>query len=223
MVMTSSAVRDSTRLDDTRKVRSGLIAGVISGEVGLLVFLTIHYFWIVPIWFILPIGAPFACLGGLAVGWAYAEIRRRFPATRWDYLAGFGLMVTTLAPAIVLAQILPPIVDMRAQILVGTTDELIMRFVFALFVPATLAGALAGWALLRSRRGAAAMALAGLVLAMGPGHNIPFLGNTPAVGKEIPLLIAIGLASSITLAKAYKWLERHRTQGENGSLMMKGR
>lgn len=214
--MTSSAARrDGTRLDDTRRVRSALIAGAISGEVGLCVFLTIHYFWIVPIWFILPVGAPFACLGGLAVGWSYGEIRQRFPAARWNMLAGFGIMATTLAPALVLAQMLSPVVDIRAGMLLGTTNELIVRFVFALFAPAILVGALEGWALLRTRRGTIAMALAGLVLAMGPGHNIPFLGNTPAVGKEIPLLTAIGLASSVALAMAYELLERYQAAGEH--------
>jgi hypothetical protein len=185
--------------------------------VGLLVFLTIHHFWIVPIWFILPAGALVACVGGLAVGWSYAEIWHRFLSARWNLLTGFGLMATTLAPAIVLAQILPPVVDVRAGQLLGTTNELIVRFVFALCVPATLVGALEGWALLRSWRGATAMALAGLLLALGPGHNIPFLGRTPAVGKEISLLIAVALASSITLAKADEWLERYQTSGENGT------
>jgi hypothetical protein len=211
--MTSSVVRDATQLNDTRRVRSALIAGAISGEVGLLIFLTIHCFWIAPIWFILPAGAPFACLGGLAVGWSYAEIRRRFPAARWNILAGFALMATTLAPAIVLAQMLPPVVDVMAERLVGTTNELIVRFVFALFVPAILVGALEGWALLRTLRGVTAMALAGLVFAMGPGHNIPFLGNTSVAGKEIALLIAIGLVASVTLAKAYELLGRYQTKG----------
>jgi hypothetical protein len=210
--MTSSAARDAARLDETRRVRSALISGAISGEVGLLVFLTIHYFWIAPIWFILPAGALFACLGGLAVGWSYAGIRQRFPAARWHILVGFGLMTTTLAPPLVLAQILPPVVDVRAGRLVGSTNDLIVRFVFVLFAPAILVGALEGWAILRTRRGAIATALAGLVLAMGPGHNIPFLGNTPAVGKEIALLIAIGLASSVALATAYEMLERYWTR-----------
>jgi hypothetical protein len=210
--MTSSASRNATRPDETHRVRSALIAGAISGEVGLLVFLTIHYVWIAPIWFILPAGALFACLGGLAVGWSYAGFRQRFPAARWHILVGFGLMATTLAPALVLAQILPPVVDVRAGRLVGSTNELIVRFVFVLFAPAILVGALEGWALLRTRRAVIATALAGLVLAMGPGHNIPFLGNTPAVGKEIPLLLAIGLASSVALAKAHELLERYWTR-----------
>jgi hypothetical protein len=213
--MTSSSARNATRLGDAHRVRSALIAGVISGEVGLLVFLIIHHFWIVPIWFILPAGALVACCGGLAVGWSYAEIRRRFPSARWKLLAGFGLMATTLAPAIVLAQILPPVVDVGAARLVGATNELLARFVFALVVPATLVGALEGWALLRTWRGAAAMALAGLLLALVPGHNIPFLGRTPAVGKELSLLTAVALASSVTLAKADEWLERYQARGEH--------
>ena len=49
-------------------MKAALIAGVISGMAGLLVFLTIHHFWIKPIWFIAPIGLMIAGLGGLAVG-----------------------------------------------------------------------------------------------------------------------------------------------------------
>ena len=45
-----------------------LIAGILASMAGLLVFLVIHYFWIRPIWFILPAGAPIAAIGGLVVG-----------------------------------------------------------------------------------------------------------------------------------------------------------
>ncbi|MBI3733405.1 MAG: hypothetical protein HY259_08110, partial [Chloroflexi bacterium] len=60
-----------------------LIAGVLAGVAGLLVFLTIHHFWIEPIWFILPAGLVIAALGGLAVGWSYAEIRVGLPPRPW--------------------------------------------------------------------------------------------------------------------------------------------
>ena len=58
---------------------SNLIAGVLSGIAGLLTFLVIHHFWILPIWFIAPAGLIIAALGGLAVGWSYAEIQAGLP------------------------------------------------------------------------------------------------------------------------------------------------
>ncbi|MGH2619348.1 MAG: hypothetical protein ACRDHG_02090, partial [Anaerolineales bacterium] len=64
-----------------------LTAGVISGVAGLLVFLWIHHFLIRPIWFILPMGLPIAAGGGLAVGWAYAELLPGLPPRPWAVLA----------------------------------------------------------------------------------------------------------------------------------------
>lgn len=49
-------------------MKSYLIAGVLYGLAGLLVFLAIHHFWSRPIWFILPAGMLIVGLGGLAVG-----------------------------------------------------------------------------------------------------------------------------------------------------------
>ncbi len=188
-------------------MRTSLIAGMFSGVIGLLVFLTIHHFWIRPIWFITPIGLPVAVLGGLAVGWAYDEIQPRLPPRPWTALAMFGAIGAILAPAIILAQLLPPVVDISAGKLVGTTGELIARFIL-LFVTATMAGALSGWLLARTMRGAAAMAVAGLVFAAGPGHNIPFFGNTPLVGMELMLLAAIILSASVALVEANTRLMR---------------
>src|SRR5262245_13006852 len=210
MGITSSTAPDMTQPGVFPKLRSPLIAGVISGEVGLVVFLTIHHFWIVPIWFIVPAGLLIAGLSGLAVGWAYAELRSQLPSWPWTYLAVFGLMAATQAPALLVAEILPPAADVAAGRLVLTTNELIFRFIFGLLAPAALIGVLEGWTLARSGRGAAAMALAGLLFALGLGHNIPFLGHTPAVGKEIVLLVAITLVSSVTLVTAHAWLERYQ-------------
>jgi len=192
----------------TQSTSNSLIAGILSGVAGLLVFLTIHHFWIMPIWFILPAGLLIAGLGGLAVGWAYSEVQPGLPPRPWKALAMFGLIGAILAPALILAQILPPVVDVAARKLVGSTGELIARFAL-LFVSATVVGALCGWLLARTWRGAVAMATAGLVFALGPGHNIPFLGNTPVVGKELVLLAAIALTSSVVLVETSAQAQRH--------------
>lgn len=56
-------------------LRSSLIAGVFSGIAGLATFMTIHALWIVPIWFVAPIGLVIAMAGGVAVAWAFHELR----------------------------------------------------------------------------------------------------------------------------------------------------
>jgi hypothetical protein len=192
-----------------KTMNTTLIAGLLSGIVGLLVFLTIHHFWIKPIWFILPLGLVIAALGGLAAGWSYAEIRAGLPPRPWTSLAVFALVGATLAPAILLAQLRPPPLDISTGAIInGSTASVIARFVIELLLTATLVGALAGWWLGHSWRAAFATALAGFVFALGPGHNIPFLGNTPAVGKGVVLLVLIIFVSAVALVESQAWLAR---------------
>lgn len=192
-----------------KSLRASLVAGLISGVVGLLVFLTIHHFWIKPIWFILPAGLLIAGPGGLAAGWAYDEVRVRLPPRPWASLAMFGLIAAILGPAIILSQILSPVVDIAAGKLTGSVGDLIGRFAL-LFVLSAAMGALTGRLLTRTWRGAAAMGIAGFVFALGPGHNIPFFGNTPLVYKELALLAAITLSSSVALVEADALIARIR-------------
>lgn len=56
-----------------------LLAGAAAAAAGLMVFLVVHDLWIVPIWFILPIGLPIAVGAGLAMGWAYHELLPHLP------------------------------------------------------------------------------------------------------------------------------------------------
>jgi hypothetical protein len=194
-----------------KAMNASLIAGLLSGIAGVLVFLTIHHFWIKPIWFILPPGLVIAALGGLAVGWSYAEIKAGLPPRPWTALAVFVLVGATLAPAILLAQLRPPPLDISTgAILNGTVASVIARFVIELLLTATLVGGLAGWWLGHTPRAALATALAGFIFALGPGHNIPFLGNTPAVGKGIILLAIIIFISAVVLVESQAWLARQR-------------
>jgi len=192
-----------------KTVNTALIAGMLSGMAGLLVFLTIHHFWIKPIWFILPPGLVIASLGGLAVGWSYAEIRAGLPPQPWTAFAVVAVVGATLVPALVLAQLRPPPLDIATGTLLnGTVVSVTARFVIELLLTATLVGGLAGWWLGHTGRAALATALAGFVFALGPGHNIPFLGNTPAAGKGLVLLAAIIIVSSVVLVAVDAWLAR---------------
>jgi hypothetical protein len=186
---------------DTNKMNPALTAGTLSGIAGLLVFLIIHHFWIRPIWFILPVGLVLAALGGLAVGWSYAELGPFLPARPWTVPALVLLIALILLPAFVLAELRAPLFDVSVPggLLLVSTGRAVFIFITELLCTATLAGGLLGWWIGGSTRAAAATALASFVFALGPGHNIPFLGSTPGVFKGALLLFAVVLTAAITL------------------------
>ena len=165
---------------------TAFIAGVVAGLAGLLAFLVLHALWLVPIWFILPVGLLVAGGGGLAVGWAYAELRHRLPRRPWTALAVVGVIGVILVPAFVLAELQAPVftVTPAGPVQTVATSLIVARFVGDLLATATLVGGLVGGWLGRTRRAALATAVAGLVFALGPGHNIPFLGGTPGWARS---------------------------------------
>jgi hypothetical protein len=46
-----------------------------------------------------------------------------------------------------------------------------------------------------------ATAVTGFAFALGPGHNIPLSGGTPAVGKELAIMMAIIVVSALVLVE----------------------
>jgi hypothetical protein len=194
--------------------KASLIAGLSAGITGLLVFLVIHHLWIKPIWFILPIGLVIATAGGLAVGWAYGELLPGLPRRPWTIFAWFALIGLTLAPAVGIAQLRPPLFTGTGMNVIATVSitQAAVIFVRDLLLPAAVIGGLAGWLIGRTKRAALATALAGFVFALGPGHNVPFLGNQPVTGKGIILLIAIVLAASIVLVEGHAALISRTTR-----------
>ncbi len=180
-----------------------LLAGMLAGVAGLLAFLVIHHFWIKPIWFILPPGLMIALLGGLAVGWSYREIQSGLPPRPWTALAMLALIAAILAPGIVLAQFHRPTIDLVSfTIPKENAGRAATQFFTELALTAVILGGIAGWLLGHTRQAAFATALAGFVYALGPGHNIPFLGQTPATGKGLILLLAITLVAAVVLVEA---------------------
>ena len=179
-----------------------LVAGIVASLVGLFTFLVIHHFWIQPIWFILPVGLALAAIGGIAVGWSYEELHASLPSRPWTALALAAIIAAILAPAILLAELRAPLVDpVTLAILPGQGLRATTRFFLELLVPAAAVGAAAGWFLTHSSRAAVATAVAGLVYALGPGHNIPLLGGTASAGKGLLLLLAITVAATVTLVE----------------------
>jgi len=196
-------------------MNAALTAGALSGIAGLFVFLVIHHFWIRPIWFILPVGLLIAAGGGLAVGWAYSELLPGLPPRPWSAVVVIAVIVASLIPAVILAQLRPPMftaMSENAQLTVST-GRAVAIFVFQLLLTAAGVGALAGWWIGGSGRAALATALAGLVFALGPGHNIPILGNTPATGKGIVLLLSVVVVSAVVLVEAEFALRGGRATG----------
>ena len=190
------------------RLRPALIAGVLSSIAGLVVFLVVHALWILPIWFVAPLGLGLAGAGGLAVGWAYAELLPGLPKRPWTAPAVAGLICAILAPAIVLAELRQPFFTVagRTGVPAVALPEAAVRFTLELLLTAPLVGGLAGWWLGRTPQAALATALAGLIFALGPGHNIPFIGGTRGVGKELVIMAAIVVVSALVLVEAHAWL-----------------
>lgn len=179
-----------------------LVGGVLAGIVGLLTLLVIHRFWILPIWFAFPLGLVLAGLGGLAVGWSYAELQAGLPRRPWTAAAIVALVFVILTPAIVIAQLRGPLTFLGDPSLApADRPQVAIRFILELLVPALLVGLAAGWLIAHSLRGAVSTGVAGLVYALGPGHNIPSLGNTLATPKELVLLLAITSVAAIVLVE----------------------
>jgi hypothetical protein len=181
--------------------KTSSFAGVLAGVASLLVFLVLHHLWIKPIWFILLIGLVIAAAGGLATGWAYRELLPGLPGRPWTIPAWAALVSLTLAPAVVLAQLRPPVFT-TAGILNMSLQGAAIIFIRDLLLPAAVTGGLADWLIGHTRRAVLATAVAGFVFALGPGHNVPFLGNAPATGKGILLLLAVTLSASAVLVEA---------------------
>jgi hypothetical protein len=187
-----------------------LIAGVISGIAGLLVFLTIHHFWIRPIWFIAPAGIVVAGFGGLALGWSFSEIQASLPGRPWTFLSLAALIGVILTPSILFGQMRGPIYNPGANAIPpDQVKNVVLHVIGELLVPAIVLGGLAGWLLGHTARAALATALAGLVFAIGPGHNIPLLASTPAAGKGVVLLVVIVLIASLVFVESVVWLASH--------------
>lgn len=196
-------------------MNAALTAGAVSGIAGLLVFLVIHHFWIRPIWFIAPVGLLISAGGGLAVGWAYSELLPGLPPRPWSAAVLIVVIGACLTPAVILAQLRPPMFTAMSEnaLLTVSTGRAVAIFVFQLLLTAAGVGALAGWWIGGSGRAAVATGLAGLVFALGPGHNIPFLGNTPATGKGIVLLLSVVVVSAVVLVEAHLALSSGRGSG----------
>lgn len=190
------------------------LPGVLAGLVGFVVFLLLHAVWIRPIWFVAPLGIAIAGIGGVAVGWAFADVKPHLPAGvigRW-VAVGVGA-VLVLTPTMILVQLgdpYVPVVDGVAQVEAVDVPSLAVRFVVELIVVTAVTGAGVGWLLTRRRRGALAVSAASVALALGPGHNIPFFqlaSHLTATRTALLLLLAAIASASMVLVTVDRLFE----------------
>ncbi len=203
-----------------RRRAASVRAGVLAGIAGFATFLLIHHVWIVPIWFIAPAGALVAAAGGAAVGAAYAELLPHLPRRPWTVIAVIVVIGVVLLPAFVIAELRGPIFAMVGDgggSLLVPGPEAVADVVVGLLGTATIVGGGLGWLIARSRRAAGTTALAALAFALGPGHNIPLLGGTPAVAKELVILAAVVGVASVVLVDAHAWLVRLPSTNRSGA------
>jgi hypothetical protein len=146
--------------------------------------------------------------GGMAMGWAYQEVRHQLPPQPWTAVAIITLSVVTLLPATVLAELRPPMFALTPAGPVFQMDlsVAILIFLTELLLTATLTGGVLGWLLGRSHRAALAVGLFGFIFALGPGHNIPFIGGTGGVGKEWVIMGTVIVLSALLLVEGHAWL-----------------
>jgi hypothetical protein len=198
-----------------------LKGGVLAGVAGLAVFLVVHQLWIVPIWFVAPIGAVMAGLGGAAVGASYATLRPHLPGRPWTTPVFAAIVAGMLTPAVLIAELQGPVFAMGADgggtLLVPATD-VVLDFLIGLVGITALSGAIIGALVGRTRRAAVTTMVAGVALGIGPGHNIPLLGGTPGVGRELVILGVVLLTSGVVLVEAearlFRWTRTPSTAGE---------
>lgn len=177
---------------------------MLSGVAGLAAFLVLHQLWIAPIWFVALAGLILALAGGAATGAAYGELLPRLPRRPWRIpavVAGVGVI---LAPAVVVAEVRGPIFAMNSAgggDLLVSPAEAAVDVALGLFATTAATGAAVGWSVGRSRRAAWLTSLASIAIGAGPGHNIPLLGGTGVVRKELVILAAAFAVSAAVLVE----------------------
>ena len=155
-----------------RELITFLIAGVIVGLIGVAAFGIVHAITIFPIWRNLSGGIPFAIAGGLAMSWAYYELRsRRSVATAWNGMAFGFLLWLTLFPMTAFGALA------RATGFHGEDDS--WEIVFELILSIGT-GAVVGFLLGRRWRAALALGAATLALTLVMGGPIPITNSARA-------------------------------------------
>ena len=183
------------------EVRQGLLAGVMSGVAGALLFATAHAFLIVPIWTRMASGIVFGVIAGAAAGWALVELYPAFATSSASAAAALGArlggMLWLLVAPVTAADAL-----LRAT---GLAPRFELLAVGVALVLAVGGGALFGWHRTTSRRGMIAGSLATLTLTVAMAGPVPVGRSARAFGIFVAVLPCAVLGGCI-LALATRYL-----------------
>jgi hypothetical protein len=112
--------------------------------------------------------------------------------------ARFGAVGRAVASLVVAWLILaPPVLVAQSGVRVGAASPLEVAAGF--FIPSAAVGAGLGWVAGGSPGAAGRGVLTAVLLLIGPGHNIPFLAGTPAVGRELAILALVLAAATLAM------------------------
>ena len=167
-----------------------LLAGSAAGLISSFAFVIVHYLLSKPIWEILPIGMVIGIFTGLAISWSIYE--------NFGTLSSFSLVISpvmftvALIPAVLLAFVRGRSYTFE-ELMVLPTKEMLMVFL-PLLITAPVTGGVIGFLFSRSYVAVFSMGLATFVVAVGIGHNIPFLINS----SHAPMLIILALVPMVT-------------------------
>jgi hypothetical protein len=181
-----------------------LIAGAVTGLLGVALFGVIHAAIIVSIWTRLIGGIPFGVGAGLAIGWAFYELRgsARLEIGVLDALAFGFLLWATLIPMTLFGVIV------RATGIHGQDDawEVVVELVLTFG-----AGAIAGRLIGRRWRAALALGAASLALTLAQAGPIPVMNSGRAASLfaaiaavYLACVIALGFVASV-VSKLLRW------------------
>ena len=180
-----------------------LIAGAVTGLLGVALFGVIHAAIISPIWTSLLGGIPFGLVAGVAIGWAFYELQEPTAHVGVIHSLAFGsLLWATLIPMTLFGVII------RATGIHGQDDtwEVVLELLLT-FGTAATAGRLIGgrW------RAALALGTASLATTLAQAGPIPVMNSRRAAALFVALaavylfcVITLGLVASAVL-KIPRW------------------
>jgi hypothetical protein len=188
-----------------------LLAGSVTGVVGVAAFGIIHAYLIEPIWRSLLAGVPFGIIGGVAIGWAFYELYASGKASlRVRGGARFGLLLWLMLVPMTLFALLLHESGMRDAM--GDWEDV------AVCIIATSTGMLVGWMLTRSWRAAAALGAAVLCLTLAMGGPIAVMHSGRAAGlfgAFLPIYVVCGISLVLILSLLLKVREQRRQKPIN--------
>jgi len=179
-------------------LREHLIAGIVAGVAGMVVYVVLRSAWVEPAWEAAAVALPLAALSGAAIGWARYETREALSQGVWSATALATALLLVVAPAFVIQAA-------RSPQEAGSSSYRVAE----LAVGAAIVGSLLAY--LPTRRAAAAWtgAVGAVTYALTFGLDVPFVDASLADVARLGLLL---FAANITIAMVQELLKARWTR-----------